>query len=79
MKKRKLRKKIARRVSDKMGYLHTCPNERDIILNIILSSKDMYKWNIHCKIDCPNKECVCHPNNRRREEEHNENSQTRET
>ena len=29
MSKRKLRKKIAKQVADKMMYMNTCPNERD--------------------------------------------------
>lgn len=46
------RKKIAESVADKMAYMGTCPNERDIILSII-APKD-YKRNkgIHCNTDC---------------------------
>lgn len=42
------RKKIAESVADKMAYMGTCPNERDVILSII-APKD-YKRNkgIHC-------------------------------
>ena len=57
MNKRKLRRKIANRVADKMAYLNTCPNERDIILNIILSKKDIFDWDLHCN-KCNNKDCV---------------------
>jgi len=57
MNKRKLRKKIANRVADKMMYMNTCPNERDIILNIILSKKDIFKWHVHCS-ECNHKNCA---------------------
>lgn len=59
-KKRKLRKKIAENVSDKMGYMNTCLNERDIILNIILSKKDRYKWDLNCNTNCQNPNCPVH-------------------
>lgn len=51
------RKKIADAVEEKMGYLATCPNEREIILSII-SPKD-YKRSreSHCGTDCWHKEC----------------------
>lgn len=55
--KRKLRKKIADRLSNKMVYLNSCPNERDIILNIVLSKKDRYAWVSHCTKDCWHKDC----------------------
>ena len=57
MNKRKLRKKIANQVADKMMYMNTCPNERDIILNIILSKKDIFKWDLHCD-KCNHKNCA---------------------
>lgn len=57
MNKRKLRRKIANRVEDKMGYLATCPNERDIILNMIFSKKDRYPWKQHCTDDCRHFNC----------------------
>ena len=57
MKKRKLRKKIADTVATKMYYMAVCPNERDTILNIILSKKDRYSWNVHCDTDCANTNC----------------------
>ena len=57
MNKRKLRRKIANQVADKMMYMNTCLNERDIILNIILSKKDTFKWHIHCS-ECNNKNCA---------------------
>lgn len=56
--KRKLRKKLAKQVSDKMGYMCTCANERDMILNIILPKEDRYSWTIHCYTDCENKTCT---------------------
>ena len=34
-----------------------CPNERDTILNMILSKKDKYSWNIHCDTDCGHTNC----------------------
>ena len=61
MKKRKLRKKIAKRVSDKMCYMNTCMNARDILLNIILGKKDRYPWALHCETNCLNQMCACHP------------------
>ena len=51
-KKRKLRAYIADEVSERMGYMCVCPNERDAILNIILSKKDRYAWKKHCANDC---------------------------
>lgn len=55
--KRKLRKKLAKQVSNKMDHMCTCANERDIILNIILPKKDRYSWTIHCDTDCEDKTC----------------------
>lgn len=45
------RKKIANSVADKMAYMGTCPNERDIILAII-APKDYRRKGIHCNTDC---------------------------
>lgn len=46
------RRKIAKQVEDKMLYMGTCPNERDIILWII-SPKDYPRTNaLHCGTDC---------------------------
>ena len=54
------RKKIAEAVEDKMDYLRTCPNERDMILNII-APKDYKKLlESHCGIDCWKKNCKCY-------------------
>lgn len=50
------RKKIAVEVEDKMCDLGTCPNERDIILNII-APKD-HKRERHCGTDCWNADCA---------------------
>lgn len=55
--KRKLRKKIAKRVSLKMMYMGVCPNERDIILNVILPKKDKYSWKLHCEDECAHTRC----------------------
>lgn len=54
------RKKIAEAVEEKMNYLGTCPNEKEIILSII-APKD-YKRNkdSHCGTDCWNAECKCY-------------------
>ena len=60
MNKKKLRRKLAKRLSNKMGYMGTCPNERDIILNIVLPKKDRYTKIIHCNTDCWNTDCLCH-------------------
>ena len=53
---KKLRNKIAKRVEEKMKYLNTCYNERDIILRIVKNSKESIE--LHCNTDCPNKDCV---------------------
>lgn len=53
------RRKIARRVADKMAYLNSCPNERDIILHIIAP----YDYNgtvNHCSMDCWRTDCRCY-------------------
>lgn len=54
------RKRIAAAVEDKMGYMGTCPNEREIILSII-APKD-YKRSVesHCGTDCWNVKCASH-------------------
>ena len=57
MNKKKLRRKIAQQVEDKCFYMRICPNERDTIVNIILSKKDRYQWNIHCNKDCHHTTC----------------------
>lgn len=59
MKKRKLRKKIARDVVDKMERTYNCRNAIDIVANIILSKKDRYIWNSHCNGDCEDRSCRC--------------------
>lgn len=56
-----MRRKIAKQVANKMCYMNTCMNERDILLNIILGKKDRYQWASHCKKDCSNQLCECHP------------------
>lgn len=57
MGKKKLRRKIAQEVQEKMYYLNTCPNERDLILNIILPKKDRISSYRHCKRDCTSTTC----------------------
>lgn len=50
---------IAKRVKEKMEEMGSCPNEIDIILNII-SPKHFNRNAVpHCKKDCLNEECVC--------------------
>lgn len=57
MGKKKLRRKIAKQVKDKMYYLNSCPNERDIILDIILPKEDRISFYSHCKRDCLDTTC----------------------
>ena len=53
------RRKIAQKVADKMAYMNSCPNERDIVLHII-APKD-YAHNIeHCNTDCLDTTCKCY-------------------
>ena len=54
-KEKKLRKTIAKQVADKMYYMNTFLNERDIILGII--RKDLEFVEPHCFTDCTNAEC----------------------
>ena len=54
-----LREFIASAVDDKMGYLNTCPNERNIILGIIRGKR--YDTESHCGRDCNNTDCKSHP------------------
>ena len=54
-----LRESIASAVDDKMGYLNTCLNERDIILGIIRGKR--YDTKSHCERDCNNTDCKSHP------------------
>ena len=56
-KKKKIRRKIAKRVEEKMYYLNTCLNERNIILNMIRPKKDRTSFYSHCKRDCPSTTC----------------------
>ena len=55
---RELRKQIAEKVSEKMNYLHTCLNERDMILSIISPQDYPYVKENHCNTDCRNESCV---------------------
>lgn len=54
---KKLRGKIADEVAEKMLYMHTCPNERDIILRIIDPYNHWWNGDLHCYADCDS-----HPN-----------------
>lgn len=56
-KKKDLRRKIAKQVEEKMYYLKSCPNERDMILNIILPKKDRLPLYSHCRKDCLDTTC----------------------
>lgn len=56
------RRKIAKDVEDKMCYLSTCPNEKDMILHII-APKDYKRLDkLHCNTDCYNTECELYKN-----------------
>lgn len=57
-KKKKIRRKIAKRVENKMYQMCSCPNEINIILNIILPKKDRYPFTIHCNTDCGHTDCT---------------------
>lgn len=53
------RRKIARQVADKMMYMNSCPNERDVVLRII-APRD-YNCNVkHCNTDCWRTDCECY-------------------
>lgn len=56
-KKKDLRRKIAKQVEEKMYYLKSCPNERDMILNIILPKEDRLPLYSHCRKDCSSTTC----------------------
>lgn len=56
------RKKIADKVADKMCYLNTCLNERDILLSIIAPKDYKGPGELHCDIDCCNTKCQCYKN-----------------
>lgn len=59
------RRKIAEAVEVKMSYMVTCPNERDIILNII-APKDYKRRGIsHFDTDCYNKSCYSYHINKK--------------
>ena len=53
------RRKIARRVTDEMAYMNSCPNERDIILHII-APHDYNSTVNHCSTDCWRTDCRCY-------------------
>lgn len=56
-KKKKIRRKIAKQVEEKMYYLKSCPNERDIVLNMIRPKKDRTLFYSHCRKDCLDTTC----------------------
>lgn len=49
---KRLRNEIANNVEEKMCYLNTCPNARDIILAMIDPYNHKSSGVIHCHIDC---------------------------
>lgn len=51
-----LRMEIAAEVGEKMCYLNTCPNEREIILNTIDPDNHIRKVS-HCATDCTQIDC----------------------
>lgn len=53
------RRKIAEQVDEKMRYMGTCPNERDMILSIIAPKSYNNKEVPHCGTDCWNTNCRC--------------------
>ena len=57
MKEKKLRRKIAKQVENKMVYMGACPNEQNIILNIILPKEDRIPWKLHCP-GCSHTSCA---------------------
>ena len=61
------RKKIARDVEEKMCYMGSCPNERDIILSIIAPNDYDRSCASHCGTDCWNTKCVCYHRNKEQE------------
>ena len=50
----KERKKIANALSEKMAYMNTCLNERDIILGYLGVKRPSEP---HCNSDCRNEKC----------------------
>lgn len=52
-------KNIAKRVKEKMEEMGSCPDEIDIILNIINPKEFNHNAVPHCKKDCWNEECIC--------------------
>lgn len=52
------RRHIANQVAEKMGYLMTCPNERDIILRVIDPKWHRDSGLRHCDTDCGITSCI---------------------
>lgn len=54
------RRKFAEAVEEKMCYMGSCPNEKEIVLSIIAPKDYKRKSTSHCSTDCWNKECKCY-------------------
>ena len=53
MNEQELRNKIAQEVADKMDYMNTCLNERNIILGIITGKREHnHSLCNECRIEC---------------------------
>lgn len=52
------RKRIAEAVEDKMNYMCSCPNEKEIILSIIAPNDYKKGKTNHCNTDCWNTKCA---------------------
>lgn len=54
------RRKIAEAVEEKMCYMGTCPNEKEIVLSIIAPKNYKRERVSHCNTDCWNTGCKCY-------------------
>lgn len=54
------RKQIAAEVDEKMCYMGSCPNEKEIVLSIIAPRDYKRSCENHCGTDCWNKGCQCY-------------------
>lgn len=52
------RKRIAKAVEEKMCYMGSCPNEKEIVLSIIAPKDYRRRSESHCGTDCWNTECA---------------------
>ena len=60
---KKLRKEIANDVFEKMVDMSSCPNERDIVIDIIENGERTTSGTsgkTHCSTDCPITTCLCY-------------------